>query len=590
MRKQVSRPVIFSADGAYAFPTLVSMTSLFLNSPHLDFDTYWITSDRPTGANNPAVTAAIDKLSDTFARRITIVPIDDSCFDSFSGPPQLPYLGTVTYNWLLIPSVLQCDSFVLLDSDIIVQDDLEYLFSLNLTDNIVAGVSNGTEVREKENERLGLPAENAYLNTGVMVVDARRWRQENILEILKAWYKDHSDLMRLADQDMMNVVLQKRKVVLDRKWNTQLHTLSDDDIEKFDADAFKGIFHFTGPDKPWRPEARAGVKALFDKYARVTRPLIESNCLPIAQNDAGAQIDNTPDFAAAISPLTSSAKKHQRTSTRSGFTMLYRWKVQLLKRHSINLLWQHYRRLRGDLIGNYAHMADYIREYAKGCSFADIGCMWGVNGEFSFIAEESGAMPVKAVDVFGPTPEFEAKKRERNSSVEFILGDATHADTIAHVGEVDIVFCAGVLYHHPSPFDLLVALRRICRRKLILRTYAIPEINGLPNAAVYFPLLEPKDRRLWDLTGLGVSKMIGITDEFKPEVGYANFLWGLTPSCLVSLLSTAGFHVDLRANEAFAQTVICTPTEIPFAHVLPSETAARELGETISRAGVARPC
>src|ERR1700757_482143 len=115
MRKQVSRPVVFSADGAYAFPTLVSMTSLFLNSPHLDFDTYWVTSDRPTGANNPAVTAAIDKLSDTFARRIPIVPVDDSHFESFSPPSQLPYLGNVTYNWFLIPTVVHCDSFLLLD-------------------------------------------------------------------------------------------------------------------------------------------------------------------------------------------------------------------------------------------------------------------------------------------------------------------------------------------------------------------------------------------------------------------------------------------------------------------------------------------
>jgi len=64
------------------------MTSVFLNSPHLDFDTYWITSDRPNGANTPAIRKAIDGLSDTFSRRITIVPIDDSWFDGFVAPAQ----------------------------------------------------------------------------------------------------------------------------------------------------------------------------------------------------------------------------------------------------------------------------------------------------------------------------------------------------------------------------------------------------------------------------------------------------------------------------------------------------------------------
>lgn len=52
----------------------------------------------------------------------------------------------------------------------------------------------------------------------------------------------------------------------------------------------------------------------------------------------------------------------------------------------------------------------YVREYVPSRSFADIGCMWGVNGEYSFVAEEAGATLVKAVDVFGPTPEFRGEE------------------------------------------------------------------------------------------------------------------------------------------------------------------------------------
>src|SRR5712691_11576483 len=104
------------------------MMSVFLNSPHLDFDTYWITSSRSSGANTPAIRTAVDRLSDTFSRKIRIMPVDDSCFDSFISPTQLPYLGNVTYNWLLIPNVLNCDSFLLFDSDIVVQDGLDFLF------------------------------------------------------------------------------------------------------------------------------------------------------------------------------------------------------------------------------------------------------------------------------------------------------------------------------------------------------------------------------------------------------------------------------------------------------------------------------
>ncbi len=118
--------------------------------------------------------------------------------------------------------------------------------------------------------------------------------------------------------------------------------------------------------------------------------------------------------------------------------------------------------------------------------------MWGVNGEHAFTAEEAGATAVKGVDVFGPTPEFLEKKKERHSSVEFILGDIGQPDVLEQVGIMDIVFCAGVLYHHPSPFDLLVALRRICGQMLILRTSTIPENPWLSNSAVYYPMLNPK--------------------------------------------------------------------------------------------------
>lgn len=269
--------------------------------------------------------------------------------------------------------------------------------------------------------------------------------------------------------------------------------------------------------------------------------------------------------------------------------MLYRWKVSLLKQPRLNVLWRRWRARRGQAVGNYHDLPRYIREHAPGRSFADIGCMWGVNGEYAFLAEEAGATRVVAVDVFGPTPEFEQKKAARQSNVEFVLGDVTRATTLARIGEVDVVFCAGVLYHHPSPFDLLVALRRICRGTLILRTSTIPEIRGLPNAAVYFPMLGAEGRQLWNLKPLGVLHQAGISEPFRPEDGYGNWFWGLTPSCLESLLRTAGFRVERRATEAFAQTVVCTAAAIPCDHRLPDDEHARALGAEISAAGIARP-
>jgi SAM-dependent methyltransferase len=269
--------------------------------------------------------------------------------------------------------------------------------------------------------------------------------------------------------------------------------------------------------------------------------------------------------------------------------MLYRLKVTLLKVPRLNLWWRRWQASRGQAVGNYKDLPHLIRKYAAGKSFADIGCLWGVNGEYTFVAAEAGATRVVGVDVFGPTPEFEQSRAARAPQVEFVLGDISRPETCKRIGVVDVVFCAGVLYHHPSPFDLLVALRRICQETLVLRTSTIPEVRGLPNAAVYFPMLDDRGRALWNLKPLGVTYQAGISNEFRPAEGYGNWFWGLTPSCLEALLRTAGFRVEWRGTEAFAQTVVCSAVESAFTHELPGADDARELGRTVSAQGIARP-
>jgi len=77
--------------------------------------------------------------------------------------------------------------------------------------------------------------------------------------------------------------------------------------------------------------------------------------------------------------------------------MMYTWKVRFLKTRRGNVLWRYWKAWRGYDVGNYAHLEEYIRRYAPGHSFVDVGCMWGVDGEHAFLAEAVGAKPVKGV-------------------------------------------------------------------------------------------------------------------------------------------------------------------------------------------------
>jgi SAM-dependent methyltransferase len=185
---------------------------------------------------------------------------------------------------------------------------------------------------------------------------------------------------------------------------------------------------------------------------------------------------------------------------------------------------------------------DYVREAAPGRSVVDVGGMWKIDGEYSFIAEAAGATSVTCVDMY-VTDEFHQKVKNRSSKVKLVVGDAMADETIAEIGVVDLVMCLGVLYHVPDPSRLVEALARMCGQKLILETFTTPDIPGVPQAGVYLPYLPPAVRRRYDTARSGGTAGLAIGSDFDPERGYANNFWALSPSCISALLRSHGFRV-----------------------------------------------
>lgn len=196
-----------------------------------------------------------------------------------------------------------------------------------------------------------------------------------------------------------------------------------------------------------------------------------------------------------------------------------------------------------------------IRKYAAGKTFADIGSMWGVSGLYSFVAEECGAERVVSVDLYR-TAEFTDEMRRRGSTVKFVQGDILLSETVGRVGICDVVFCSGVLYHVPNPLALLLQLRMMCDEVLILCTALIPEVSGMRNMAVFYPVLDWRQRGLWG----HCDKWLKVP--YEPSAGYANNFWGLTPSCVGSMLELAGFEVVERHLGPFRGCFVCRTVSI----------------------------
>lgn len=194
----------------------------------------------------------------------------------------------------------------------------------------------------------------------------------------------------------------------------------------------------------------------------------------------------------------------------------------------------------------------FIGDNAPGRSFADIGGMYGIDGDIAFRAEEAGASSVTVFDAGEPTPAFLERHEKSSSSVRHVQGDLEDPVSLEEIGPHDIVWCVGVIYHTPNPVLQLMHLHRITKELLFIGSATIPEIPGFPQASVYYPYLDQQNRAPY-ARGIGKPDQalaVGTAFDDRPMYGHGNFWWGITPSAMRAMLRTARFEVieELRSD------------------------------------------
>lgn len=123
------------------------------------------------------------------------------------------------------------------------------------------------------------------------------------------------------------------------------------------------------------------------------------------------------------------------------------------------------------------------------------------------------------MDLMPPTPRIEA------SPIRFVQGDLHDEATIEAVGEHDVVWCSGVLYHAPHPLLTLERLRSITKEELLLSTEVLP----LPGRfAAFAPARWMHPARPAPL---------------DPAERYGNWFWLPTPAALRAMLAATGFEI-----------------------------------------------
>ena len=132
------------------------------------------------------------------------------------------------YMRLFIPYFipLEIEYVLYLDVDMIVQADVTTIFENDLSDKVIAAVLDPRIITFDNSwggvfnyEALGLPGNTRYFNTGLLLMNLKKWREQNVTEKIIQCIDNNKKFANYPDQYGLNVVLANQWLELSPLWN-----------------------------------------------------------------------------------------------------------------------------------------------------------------------------------------------------------------------------------------------------------------------------------------------------------------------------------------------------------------------------------
>ncbi len=260
-------PVVWGLDEKYVLQAFVVMRSVLMNSKE-DYHFFILTADN-IEEEVENYTEILREEYDNF--EISVKKVHTGYFSE--AQIHNAHLSKAAYFRLLISEIVsEYDKCIYLDCDLIVHGDLKELYDTKLENNYLAGVRDchimeDTPRQVQHQEILGLPSRNRYVNSGVLVMNLEKIRNdglaERFFEQLKQenWYED---------QDVLNVCCYPKIKILPLKFNLfhfymgkSIKFLYDlpYEVKSFDFDHERPyILHMGANYKPWNSLSVKGSK------------------------------------------------------------------------------------------------------------------------------------------------------------------------------------------------------------------------------------------------------------------------------------------------------------------------------------------
>lgn len=244
-----------ACDENYSKYAGVVIASILSNANQEDDLSFYILTD----GLSEKIQADIFKLKEIKDCQIKIITLENKLFEAYKSIKTHSYIPICGFYRLKLASILpDVDKIIYLDCDVVVNKSLNELYNSDLGENIVGGV--------RDINRRMLKRNPSYVNAGMLVMDLKKIREQNIEDEFLNWTKNHIDTIKMGDQEIINEVLKGRIQILDDRWNVQ----SSNFTNRSSYTKNPWIIHYVSKRKPWHFGSFSYHKDYYFKYLQLT--------------------------------------------------------------------------------------------------------------------------------------------------------------------------------------------------------------------------------------------------------------------------------------------------------------------------------
>lgn len=275
--------IVYSSDENYVQHMAVSIFSLLENNKEIKEINIYILSNDISGRSKEELSHIVEE---QFHRNIIFIE-----FASFKERLNLNmewFISLSAYARLFLPEMLpdNCEKVIYIDSDTVICTSLSELWNTDLKNCSVGGVLD--TVLPQFKSAVGLKKEDAYINSGILLIDIKKWRNERTQDEFVQFIEKYGGRVSHHDQGTINGVLHDKILVLNPRFNvmTPMFTTRYENLFKLyriagkyyskdeilEAKQHPVIIHFV-PEfvgRVWEYECRHPKKKLYRKYLEHT--------------------------------------------------------------------------------------------------------------------------------------------------------------------------------------------------------------------------------------------------------------------------------------------------------------------------------